>query len=92
LAERGPTAVGVKLTAITQFAPASTVEPQGLLLVGRAKSPEFVPVSEMPEIFSVDPPVLVRVTFWVALVVPVFCPAKVSEVRLSETTGGDTGV
>jgi len=63
-AELEPVAVGVKVTLIVQLLPAETELPQVFV---SAKSKVVV---EMPVIFSVALPELVRVTDWAALVVP----------------------
>ena len=61
---RVPPAVGVKPTPIAQEAPAATVAPQ--VLPATRKSP----VTVTPETVSATPPLLVRVTLWVAADVP----------------------
>ena len=67
---RGPDAEGVKVTLILQLPPAANVVPQLLVC---AKSP----LAEMPVMVSGPVPLFVRVTVCAALVVPMFCPAKV---------------
>jgi hypothetical protein len=60
---RAPTAVGVKVTLIVQFAPCARVAPQVVVL---AKSP----LATMLAILSDAPPGLARVIVWAALVEP----------------------
>jgi hypothetical protein len=71
---RFPPAIGVKVTLNLQLAFTAREELQALVC---AKSPAFAPVTVMFEIFSVALPVLVRVTVWGGLVVPMACCAKV---------------
>lgn len=77
---RAPAAVGVKVTLMVQLAAAARVAPQVVVL---AKSP-LMPMLAM---FSVAPPLLVRVTVCAALVLPTFCEVKVSVVGLGDTPG-----
>jgi hypothetical protein len=86
-AARLPTVVGLKVTVITQFAPLLTLPPQLSL---RVKSPAFAPVSVMPEIVSVAPPLLVSVTVCAALVVPTSCALKLKDATPIETAAGVT--
>ena len=65
---RVPVAVGVKVTMIVQLPPAATELPQVLFW---AKSPPFVPVTAIELIVNCAPPMLVKVTAWGLLVVPV---------------------
>lgn len=67
---RVPVAVGEKMTATVQFAPAVSVEVLAGQLLVCEKSPLFVPVTAMLEIVSAAFPVFVKVTFCEALVVP----------------------
>lgn len=80
---RVPAWVGVKVTAISQLAPTATVPPltQGViflaaLTVASAKSP----LGTMVLMFSAEPPVLVKVTFLAAVVLPTNIWPHVSEV------------
>ena len=66
VALRNPTAVGLKVTLMVQFAPAATLEPHVLLW---AKSPELVPVKVMLLMVRAALPVLDSVTGPDALVV-----------------------
>jgi hypothetical protein len=59
---RGPDAVGVKVTAMVQFAPLARLVPQ--LFIS-----EKSPLATMLVIFKTAPPVFVRITFCGALVV-----------------------
>jgi hypothetical protein len=67
LAVRAPVPVGIKVTLAVQFALAARLDPQ---LLASEKSPGFVPLSATPEMFIVAVPVLVAVTVWAELVVP----------------------
>jgi len=67
VAEREPEAVGVNVTPIEQFPPATTLDPQ--LLVCR-KSPGLVPPTEIAVMLSAALPELVSVTVCTGLVVP----------------------
>jgi hypothetical protein len=67
LADRAPTAVGVKVTLMVQFAAAARLAPQ--VFAEMAKSPAFAPVRPMLLIVSGQLPVLDSVTVWAALVV-----------------------
>jgi len=58
-AARLPLADAVKMTLMTQFPPAATLEPQVLVCV---KSLALAPETEMLVTFKVAPPVFVRVT------------------------------
>src|ERR1039457_7273507 len=86
---RPPAAVGVNVTEKLQFAPAATLLPQVLVY---AKSPGLAPVTAMLVIDRVPVPVLLRVTDWVALVVPTFWLANVKLPEVSDTTGTPTPV
>jgi len=66
-AEREPVAVGVNVTPIEQFPPATTLDPQ--LLVCR-KSLGLVPPTEIPVMLSAALPELVSITLCTGLVVP----------------------
>jgi len=66
VAVRDPMAEGVKDTTMVQFAPAASELPQVSFWV---KSLGSAPVKEKPEMLTVLPPVLVRVTVWGELVV-----------------------
>src|SRR5215831_9876641 len=83
--ERLPLAVGVKVTAIAQFAPAARFSPQLLVC---ANSPEIV----MLEIVSVPEPVLLRLTVFGKLAVPTFCGPKLIIVAERLTPGAGLGV
>ena len=80
---RVPPEVGVKVTAIAQFAPAATLVPQVLV---SAKSP----VAAMDVRLKAPVPLLVSVTDCAVLVEPVFCEAKVRLVGASVTAGAVT--
>jgi hypothetical protein len=67
---RVPAAVGANVTLIMQFAPAATPLPQVFVW---EKSPGFVPVKPKLGAFSAAFPVLLRVAFCAALVVPTYC-------------------
>ena len=67
VAEREPVAVGVNVTPIEQFPPATTLDPQ--LLVCR-KSPGLAPPTEIAVMLSAALPELVSVTLCTGLVVP----------------------
>ena len=67
LAERDPLAKGVNVTEMKQLSPAGTVLP--LVLVS-AKSCAFVPVMEMPVMFTATLPLLLSVTLCGRLLVP----------------------
>ena len=82
---RPPCLVGVKVTLIRQLALATTELPQ---LFVWAKSP----LAEMPVMFSVALPVLVKVTAFAALVVPTVCFAKVRLAGDRFTAGAGIGV
>jgi hypothetical protein len=73
---RVPTLTGAKVTLMAQLAPTATVVPQVLVW---AKLPLVV----MLPTLRAAVPVLLRVTTWAALVVPVIWPAKV---RLTDAT------
>ena len=80
---RVPTAVGVKVTLIRHFAPATSVAPQGFVLVVCAKSPLVV----MLLMSSVEAPVLVRVTVFAPLVTPTTTLLQASDVGDTVTVG-----
>lgn len=84
LAERLPTASGLKVTEIVQFAPAATLGPQVWVW---AKSPELAPVTKMLVIDKGAVPVLVSVTTCAALVTPTSKLPKLRLLKLSDTTG-----
>ena len=77
---RVPLAVGVKVTLSVQKPPVPMSAPQ---LCETAKSPVVL----MLLMFNAAVPVLLRVTVWVALVLAMFCVAKVSAVGSPMTTG-----
>ena len=66
VAVRDPATVGVKVVLMVQLLPAATLLPQVFVC---AKSPGFVPASEMLEMLRVAFPVLESVTVCGALVV-----------------------
>jgi hypothetical protein len=70
---RVPVAAGANVTWIEQFAPGARVVPQVVVF-------EKSPVTLMPLMESVAPPVLVRVIVCAVLRVPTSCPANDSEV------------
>jgi len=67
VAERGPAAVGVNVTPIEQFPPATTLDPQ---LVVCWKSPGLAPPTEIAVMLSAALPELVSITLCTGLVVP----------------------
>ena len=69
---RAPAAVGENDTAIVQFEPEATGEPQPLLVTAKS------PVAEADETFNVALPVLVTLTLCGRLVVPVASAPKLS--------------
>ena len=77
---RVPAADGVKVTLVVQLAPAARVAPQ--VVAPFVKLVALVPPIAMLVMFSVAPPVLVRVTVCAALVVPI--------VVLPKTSGADS--
>ena len=82
VARRKNRALGVNLTLTVQLAPDANVEPQVLVWV---KSVGLVPVIDMEVIVKVPGPTLLTVTFWLALVVPTVCEAKVRLAGLTAT-------
>lgn len=82
---RLPVAVGVNVTLKSQKPPAPKPEPQ---LLVTEKSPLAVILVRL----SAAPPLLVSLTTCAALLVPIVCAAKLSEVGLSEATGTATPV
>ena len=78
--------LGVNLTLITQFDPAATLVPHGLVC---EKSVAFAPVILMPVpvMLSAALPVLESVTVCAAEAVPDGCAAKVRELGFKLTTG-----
>ena len=70
-AERGPAAVGLKVTLIVQVELAASELPQ---LLERVKSLELVPDKEMLMILSVAFPEFVTETVWAELVEPTMIP------------------
>ncbi len=84
VAFRLPPAVGVILTLIEQLAPAANEAPQ---VVVSLKSPEFVPVMEIPLIVRVSVPVFVSVTVCAAVEVPRAVAANVSVEGERDTVG-----
>src|SRR5207245_1372923 len=89
-----PVATGVKLTLIVQLAPRATeLAPVGQVLpAAKAKSAACAPVMVMLVRFSGAPPLLVRVTFCAALVVPTRCLPNALLVAESVAVGGVTPV
>ena len=67
VAEREPVAVGVNVTPIEQFPPATTLDPQLLVCW---KSPALVPPSEIAVMLSAAVPELVSITLCTRLVAP----------------------
>jgi hypothetical protein len=88
LAERDPDAPGVNVTEMEQEAPAASEPGQFELW---AKSPAFVPVTDMPEIVRAALPVLVSVDDFAALVVPTVCDPNERLDGLSEAAGAGGG-
>ena len=84
--EAAPVATGSKVTLMVQNAPAARKD--GQLLVW-AKSVALVPVNERESIASETPPVLVSLTAWEALLVPVAWEAKVREVGERTALAGE---
>ena len=80
---RAPTWVGVKVTSMVQLLPAASVLPQGFVLAIRPKSPLVV----MLLMFSVEVPVLVRVTTFLAAVAPTTTLPHFSEAGVTVTVG-----
>src|SRR5664280_1003770 len=72
----GLSEVGVKVTGMVQCASGASVVPQ--VVAPMANWPVSVPVRVMEEIVSGTTPVLVRVRFLTALVIPTFCEPKFS--------------
>jgi hypothetical protein len=68
VAERVPGAVGTKLTATEQLAPAARTDPQVVVM---RKSEEAGPASQILEMLAELPPGLERTTVWDELVVQV---------------------
>ena len=89
MAERAPSAVGVKVRLSTQEPLAATFAPVMQVVVFRtAKSPGFVPPSALTLVrFRLAVPVFVSVTCNVALVVLRFWFPKAAGLTLNETTG-----
>jgi hypothetical protein len=81
---REPEAVGRNVMLKVQLAPAARVEPQ---VVVRVKSPEFVPVIEVLLMVMLAPPLLVKVTVWLLLVVFTCWLPKAIEVGDKLATG-----
>src|SRR3989442_1656246 len=86
--------VGVKLALIVHLAPGATEPaPVGQVLpAAKAKSAACAPVMVMLVRFSGAPPLLVRVTFCAALVVPTRCLPNALLVAESVAVGGVTPV
>jgi hypothetical protein len=82
VARRVYLALGANVTLTVQVAPDASVDPQVLVWV---KSPGFVPPIKIDVIVNVPGPTFPRVTFWLALVVPTNCEAKVRLAGLTET-------
>jgi hypothetical protein len=80
---RVPSWVGVKVTSILQFFPAARVAPQGLVEAAWAKSPLVV----MLLMFSVEVPVLVKVTAFCAPVAPITMLAHARDDGVTVTVG-----
>jgi hypothetical protein len=85
---RVPVADGVNVTFVVQLAAGARVAPQ--VVVPFAKLVELVPPIAMLVMFSVLPPVLVRVTVCAALVVPIVVLPKTSGAD-SDAAAGTTG-
>jgi hypothetical protein len=83
-ADRAPPAVGVNVTLMVQFPPATTLP---LQLLVWANSLAFVPVTPMLTMVKDAPPVLDSVTVCTGLVVFSACPVNVSEVGATPATG-----
>jgi hypothetical protein len=86
LAVREPAASGVKVTAILQLAPAARVAAQVLVSL---KSPAYVPLMLIPEIFKTAVPTLVRVIVDGELAEPTAMEPNVTEVGENETAGDE---
>lgn len=86
-AVRVPPAVGLKVTVNVQLLPAASVEGDKGQVFVWLKSPELLPVMVMVVMVSALFPLLVKVTFWVALLVPMFWTAKVRLVGEKVTAG-----
>src|SRR2546425_379377 len=93
-AARAPGASGVKLTLIVQLAPGATEPaPVGQVLpAAKAKSAACAPVMVILVRFSGAPPLLLRVPFCAALVVPTRCSPNELLVAESVAAGGATPV
>src|SRR5436305_7613189 len=78
---REPRVVGVKVTRTAQLAPADSVATQLLLEIAKS------PLGEILEMFSVAVPVLVNVTLFGVLVIPMTVLGKVNLVTESVTAG-----
>lgn len=88
-AVRVPVAEGVNFRLMVQLLPAATELPQ-VPRPAKAKSPALAPVIvKLLEIVSVALPVLARVTYWTALVVPTAWLGKVTEDGVNVATGPD---
>jgi hypothetical protein len=85
---RVPAAVGANITLIEQLAPAATLLPHVFVW---EKSPGFVAVKPTLSMYSAAFPVLVRVTFCAALVVPTYCWLNVRLVGERLTIGAAGG-
>ena len=85
---RDPGAVGVNATLIEQLTPAATLLPQVFV---SEKSPGFVPVRPMLEMFREEFPRLVRVTPCAALVEPIYCGVEKARLGGERATKGAGG-
>ena len=85
---RDPVAVGVKVTLIAQLALAATL---ALHVFDWAKSPEFAPVRPTLVTLRAASPVFDSVTVFAALVVAIFCAAKVRLPDERLTAGAGVG-
>ena len=89
-AVRVPVPAGENVTLMAQFAPAATLLPQLLL---SPNSEALVPVRLILVMLSTALPVLLKVTDWDELVVPIFCAENVRlpDERLQQTGLGAGG-
>ena len=86
-AVRAPAAAGVNVTVMLHVAAVASVAGLNGQVLVWAKSPAFAPPSAMPVMDNGAAPVLLSVTVWAALVVPVFWAANVTVDGESDTTG-----
>jgi len=85
-APRGPDWVGVKVTLIVQFAPATRVAPHVLALW--LNSAALFPTTAMLEIFSTELPMLLSISVCTALVLPTNCGEKIRLAGARESMSG----